>query len=188
MTKQSLPVIPRQKDVITLEEGISRTTNWRNAVKPLYVNNESQIPHAVFIPLVDVYELAKLPALINSEFHIVGVRAYFSLEKPFLPAKPDQPIEKGNELGALLVPVYQTNSREPGCEGEFDYNDQYPTYDLIIQVPSSQAADGAVTEDTCSIYDITRPCPNLCDETSDLFSPSLRQHKKKDTGDHTTNL
>jgi hypothetical protein len=169
MKKQSPPFIPPQQDVISLAEGIRRTSNWRKAIKHLY-NDESKVPHAIFIPLEDIYELAKLPALISPEFHVVGVRAYFSIKD----WNPDQPIEEGNQLAALLVPVYQVNSRHAGCEGKYDYNDQYPTHDLIVQVPSANPTTNIDTaEDTYSIYDITQPCPNLCDHSSELYGPPL---------------
>ena len=96
--------------------------------------------------------------------YIVGVRAYYAFKGPHMQGGPisaaKYPIE------ALLVAVYQTNAR---ADGDYSYHHHHPTYDLIVPVESKREKVGAGDEDDYSIYDITRPCPNLCDETSALY-------------------
>ena len=184
-----LNTIPPQKDVITLQEGMTRTNNWRETVKHIYGNDEHNIPRAVFIPFDDILELKKLrdivPSLIippNTEpvpIYIVGVRAYFTLNNPV----SSDPGSQNNSVDAILVAVYQLNTDGRDGDKAYAYNCNYDTFDLIIEVPKKQedlieplcpAAKEkfkrTITGDEvyASIYDITRPCPNLCDASSDL--------------------
>lgn len=177
MVKQPPLSIPPQKDVLTLAEAKQRTSNWRRFIKNVYGQQfGNNIPHAVFIPFTDIHELSKLqhavkeitipPSNVVERIYIVGVRSYYSFKAPEIPPFPfgagKYPIE------AVLVPVYQTNYREPHSPNEYDYDPNYPTYDLIVPVPTATNPDGDEDEGY-SVYDITRPCPNLCDENSELF-------------------
>ncbi len=192
MQTQSPPLleIPAQKNVITLQEGMARTNNWRESVKHLYGNKEHNIPRAVFMPFTDINELVKLreiiteyappPSVEKIPIYIVGVRAYFTLNAPI---SITDPATQENILDAVLVAVYQVNPDGRTGDRKYEYNCNYPTYDLIIQVPKKAddlnqvlcpivkkpykriVADDEVYH---SIYDITQPCPQLCDASSDL--------------------
>lgn len=166
-----------QKNVLTLEEGKQRTKNWRDFVSILYEGKDKHMPHGFFIPFADIMELSQLQSKVRKisfppaedlvQIYIVGVRGYYSLANPVIPSIPvsasDYPVE------VVLVAVYQTNFREQGSPGEFSYNPDYPNYDLIIPVESGGIQQKAVAEDYASIYDITQPCPPLCDTSSSLF-------------------
>ena len=170
--------IPPQKDVLTLEKGKKYTENWRKLMDSIYGSNKCDIANGVFIPFIDITELAKLqklvteitkaPSTVAERIYIVGVRAYFSFETGELLKLP---ISAGQyPIKLVLVPVYQTNYREPGSPGEFDYDPKFKdfTYDLIVPVPSEKDSAAPGDAGDYSIYDITRPCPPLCDANSDL--------------------
>lgn len=171
--------IPPQQDVLTLEEGIKYTKNWRNLMDALYIDNKSEMPHGVFIPFTDINQLAYLQQHIKEitnplnnvveRIYIVGVRAYFSFETGELMTLPIKASEYPIKM--VLVAVYQKNWREEGSPGEYEYDPAFKkfTYDLIAPVPSVR--DTAVPGDAgdYSIYDVTRPCPNLCGVDSELI-------------------
>jgi hypothetical protein len=167
--------IPPQKDVLTLEEAMQRTGNWKKFINTLYQGKDKNMPHGIFIPFTDILELSKLQQLVKEitvppsteviRIYIVGVRAYYSLKKevvvPIPVSAADYPVE------ALFVAVYQTNYREPGSPSEYEYDPGYETYDLIIPVPSVN--NTFADNNTSSIYDITQPCPPLCNSSSPLY-------------------
>jgi hypothetical protein len=158
--------------VITLASARARTGYWREFINP--GKNQAITPRGIFIPFQDILDMVALQKIIKTHRHhgchkpipiyVVGTRAYYSLQAPMTPPQPDNP-----PVEAVLVLVYQTNYREPCSEGEFNYNPDFPTYDLIVPVRSVK--DGAVDgdADAASIYDITQPCPNLCDQSSQLY-------------------
>jgi hypothetical protein len=141
--------MPPQKDVLTLETAMNRTNNWREAVKKYFGNDIDMVPHGFVIPLADILELAK-----NYEaYDIAGVRAYFTLDQI---EKPGQPLT--NQISALLVPVFlDTESSTAHKPSVFR--------DIIIPVPGLN--DGG--KETYSIYDVTQPCPPICDNESELM-------------------
>lgn len=169
--------IGKQKDAIKLTDGKQRASNWRKFITKLFGNDGTNIPHGVFIPMTDIIELSKYrqevqqitipPSTVAQRIYVVGVRSYYSFLSAEIPSIPIQattyPIE------AMLVPVYQTNFREPGSPGEYDYNKDFPTYDLIVPVPSVNDSSVPGDAGAYSIYDITQPCPKLCDANSELF-------------------
>ena len=177
MNHNPTQVLDPQKNVLSLEEGKQRTKNWRDFVSNLYEGHDKHMPHGFFIPFTDILELAQLQSKIRElsappdneviPVYIVGVRGYYSLNNPVTPSIPvssaDYPVD------VVLVAVYQTNHREPGSNGEFSYDSNYPNYDLIIPVQPAGIARQAMAEDFVTIYDITQPCPPLCDTTSSLF-------------------
>lgn len=133
------------------------------------------MPHGIFIPMTDLHELVNLQKKIkhikiNGEWtriYIIGIRAYYCLKNEILVGLPvssvDYPVE------AVLVAVYQTNEREEGSDGEFHHHPEHKTHDLIVPVPSVKDMDEPGDGGDSSIYDITQPCPNLCDENSPLY-------------------
>jgi hypothetical protein len=134
-----------QKNVITLDEALTRTNYWRQAIKQYFSNGGGPAPHGFVIPLEDVLELSEN----YKDQGIVGVRAYFTLSAA---EEPDGP--PPNQVSAILVPV-KAGPDNPGGEQVF--------LDIIINVPSLTGDD-----DTVSVYDVTRPCPPCCDASSPL--------------------
>ena len=177
MKSQEPLKIPPQSNVITLEEGMDRTNNWRQSAKGIYGGSETNMPHAIYIPFEDILEISKLQTLIQEyaippsvdavPIYIIGVRAYLTMDHPVIPTTANPLSATSNPVDALLVPVFQTNPRPDG-PGKYSHNKDFPTYDLIAPVPSATGT-GAEDAASYSIYDITRPCPNLCDTSSKLF-------------------
>lgn len=176
-TNEPLP-IPAQENVIPLTLAKERINNWANFIKSIYGKHDNNYPHASFIELIDIQELAKLQSLVREipnpktgemeSIYIVAVRSYYAMSAPVTSntnlAATDFPLD------SLLVPVYQTNYREPGSEGEFNYNPKFPTYDLIMPVPSVKGDSSSSGESDYSIYDVTLPCPSTCDPESPFLT------------------
>lgn len=133
-----------QQDVITLADAMSRTNNWREEIKQYFNYDEDNVPRGFVIPLQDLQELVKN----YQKMGCVGVRAYFTLKTA---ENPGQPLT--NEISAILVPVTIDKTILP----------YKPTIysDIIVPVPSN-------LKDAVSVYDVTRPCPPLCDSKSAL--------------------
>ena len=170
--------IPPQKDTLTLEQAQHRVSNWHDLAGQVYdtTNSRKNMPHGIFIPFADILEISKLQQLFKYEpgtdkrIYIVGVRAYYCLKSKLLTTIPPTPISAIDyPIESVLVPVYQKNHREPGSSGEYDYNPHHLTYDLITGVPSVNDKDEPGDAGDSTIYDVTQPCPQLCDSTSLLF-------------------
>lgn len=188
--------MPPQRNVITMQEAKKYLGNWKSFIKTLYRGHSNAIPHGVFIPFTDIEELTKLqkevryimvekkddkkpgeqsdkkkkkkPAKVKVPIYIVGVRAYYCLKMELLVPVPHPVSVSQYPVEAILVAVYQDNKRRKGSPGEFRHNPHFPTYDLLIPVPSAKDRDIAGDAGDYSIYDITQPCPPLCDHTSEL--------------------
>jgi len=144
-----------QENCITLSEAMNRTNYWRQAVKHLYDNNQTKMPHGFFIPIADIIELSQL-AQTYPEHDIVGVRAYFTFHKP-------QPIEPPytEAITAILVPVHLSVNEATG-----NILPVAQELDLIVPImPGAQNDPDPVV----SVYDVTQPCPAVCDTSSFLF-------------------
>jgi hypothetical protein len=168
----------KQKNALSLEQARSYVSNWHRFVKNLYKGQDKHMPHGIFIPMIDLQELVNLQKTIKhiyingekTRIYIVGVRAYYCLKSEVLTAIPvsstDYPVE------AVLVAVYQTNEkndRVPGSPEEYHHRKECDTHDLIIPVPSVKDIDEPGDGGDSSIYDITQPCPILCDMESPLY-------------------
>lgn len=172
MSQQPVLNIPPQKDVLKIETARMRAKNWRIFINPK--KRSPSTPRGIFIPFTDIQELLALQQLIRETqdqgtgltkpIYVVGVRAYYSLD--MLPMTPPDPLPS---VTAILVLVYQVNPREAGSPGEFKYNPHQPSFDLVMPVPHK--ADKQIPGDAgyYSVFDITQPCPNLCDIYSDLY-------------------
>jgi hypothetical protein len=178
MSTHLLSKIGPQQNAISLEAAKEYTHNWQQLLKTLYhTKKKNDYPHGIFIPMTDIAELAKLQKTVThvkkggkeQRIYIVGVRAYFCLKNPVLVPFPVSAIDY--PVVAVLVAVYQTNDqhRVTGSDSEFHYHPGDKTYDLIIPISSVTGASEADDNEEYTIYDITRPCPNLCDEESPLF-------------------
>lgn len=177
MSTHLLSQLGQQKNAISLEKAREYTGHWHKFINTLYKGHDKHMPHGIFIPMTDLRELRKLQKTITHikkhgeeiRIYIVGIRAYYCLKTKLLVPHPvssaDYPIE------ALLVAVYQTNERiiVPGSDEDYTYDKDYPTYDLVVQVPSVKDMNEPGDGGDYSIYDITQPCPNLCDTESPLY-------------------
>ncbi len=173
--------IPPQADVLTLEEAKTYIGYWKEVISTLYTKAENEfIPHGFFIPFTDIAELYKLqqeityldlPGGKREQIFIVGVRAYFCLEERLEVPIPitSAPLK----VRGLLVAVYQKNPRVPGPD-QFRHFKEEKTYDLIVQVPymNEKGADGE-EQAYYSIYNVTRPCPSLCDYESFMYTSGM---------------
>lgn len=133
-----------ESNTLTLEEGMKRTNNWREAVKGLFGDDYDRIPRGFYIKMEDITDLSEK----YKKFGATGVRAYFTLNEPLTP--------ETDGVCGILVPVIQV------IEG-----DEVLYKDLIIPVPKENGAEEG--EEQVSIYDLTRPCPVFCDKSSLLY-------------------
>lgn len=147
------PVMPPQFNTLTLKEAKKRTRHWRKAIKPLYGNNPHKMPHGFFLHMDDIRELCNLHKYMHQE--IEGVRVYFSFDKE---QEPDEHKHYPDTIRGILVPVYlatAVESKEPML------------MDLIVSVNSKHKGDDP--EGDVSVFDVSQPCPPMCDATSPLF-------------------
>ncbi|HEX7904281.1 MAG TPA: hypothetical protein VF487_10405 [Chitinophagaceae bacterium] len=175
MSTHLLIQLKQQKNAISLDAARKYTHNWHRFINTLYKGQDKHMPHGIFIPMTDLRELRKLQKKIThikkhgeeERIYIVGIRAYYCLKTKVMVPHPvssaDYPVE------AVLVAVYQTNKRVTGSKHEYDYDKGYPTYDLVAPVPSVKDENEPGDGGDYSIYDITQPCPNLCDTESPLY-------------------
>ena len=171
--KNLLPTSEPQQNAISLEQAVIYVHHWHEFIKELYEGQDQHMPHGFFIPFTDINELVNLQKTVThlpgeeQRIYIVGVRAYYCLKNKVSITHPvsasDYPVE------GLLVAVYQTNFREPHTPGEYEYDPAFPTFDLVMPVPSVKDINEPGDGDDYSIYDITQPCPNLCDASSPLY-------------------
>lgn len=175
MPTNLLTELDQQKNALSLKEARDYVGNWHKFIKNLYKGQDKHMPHGIFIPMTDLHELVNLQKKIThinihgerKRIYIIGIRAYYCLKSEVLAGLPvssvDYPVE------AVLVAVYQTNERKEGSDTEYHHHQNHPTHDLIVPVPSVKDIDEPGDGGDSSIYDITRPCPILCDEESPLF-------------------
>lgn len=150
--------MPPQLDTITLAEGMDRTNYWKEAVKKLYSDDLNQVPHGFFIPIEDIHELSRL-AGYYTEYIITGVRAYFTFHHP----QPGIP-PYTDSISAVMVPVYRDITVDKNTNTQISIN-----RDLILPVPSLQPGVPGGETGHVTIYDVTTPCPPMCDPSSPLY-------------------
>jgi|GEM_PF-1270421 len=157
--KSPAPIMPKQANVLTLKEGMDRTNYWREAIKTHFEVPPSKVPCGFFIPFSDFRDIVEAyKGYVDpkgNERPCVGVRIYLTLPAP-VPA--DQPIP-ADSLSGILVPCY-ASPVQPGVDGgplpPPDYKD------ILIEVPADK-------QNAYSIYDLTQPCPPMCDPESSLM-------------------
>lgn len=171
-------ILGPQKDIITLDEAKARTKNWRDTVSQIFdAKYLNLLPRAFFIPFDDIREIEKLKETITMfippgytqevPISIVGVRAYFTLNNVIIAKDPTYA-----PLDAILVAVYQIGNKA-------EYDCTQPTFDLIIEATRDKILpplctiqkpkyhrNESVDDQYYTIYDITQPCPQLCDADS----------------------
>lgn len=176
MSHESYLHIPPQRDVVTKAEAIEYIGNWKSLIRNVYQPDNANMPHGIFIPFVDIEEIAKLRKEITHygtdeygnprPIYIIGVRAYFCIKEKLDITLP--PSAVSYPVKAMLVAVYQLTPPEHVVPNK-PYEHIPRTYDLLIEVPSVNDKEKAGDAGAYSIWDVTRPCPNLCDKESDLY-------------------
>ncbi|MBN8865561.1 MAG: hypothetical protein J0H92_19455 [Sphingobacteriales bacterium] len=158
--KSPAPLMPKQANVLTLKEGMDRTNYWREAVKTHFEIPPSKVPVGFFIPFEDFKDIVEAyKGYVDpkgNERPCVGVRIYLTLPGPVAPGQPIPP----DSLSGVLVPCYaapvQPAGGEVGILPPVDYKD------ILIEVPADK-------QNAYSIYDLTQPCPPMCDPESPLM-------------------
>jgi hypothetical protein len=146
---------PNELNVITLEEAMTTTNNWREAIKNQFGNNPGKVPHGFYISLTDLEEIVndfKDHVVDGQPRPCVGARIYFTLPNAVAPG--DRIPE--DSISGILVPCYEEAIPMTGKK-----NDVPPFRDIIVPVKSD--LKGAY-----SIYNVTQPCPPMCDPNSPL--------------------
>jgi len=136
--------------IIPVPTAIESTTNWRNFMK----NNTAaadarRIPKAVYLSRTDIMDMAKQ---CEADENIVGMRAYFTLNNELSE-------EVKNEIRFVMVLVRASEKKPYG--------------DDIIYMPGEGANDAQGIAGNSNVYDFTRPCPDVCDAESPLFTGIL---------------
>ena len=152
------PVMPPQLDTVTLAEAMARTNNWKESMKYLYGDDLNKMPHGFYIPIEDIMELAKLPEYYK-EYAITGVRAYLTFHRP----QPNHP-PYTDAITAVLVPVQRLLIVDKVSNIQYGIDK-----DLILPVTPPDKEGRSIDTEEVSIYDVTMPCPQICDPTSDLY-------------------
>lgn len=134
--------------IIPVPTAIERTTNWRNFMKNnTPVADAYKIPKAVYISRADIVDMAKQ---CEADESIAGMRAYFTLNNEF-----SENIK--NEVKFVMVLVR--------------LSDKKPYGDDVLYAPADNNSDGtAGLAGNSNVYDFTRPCPDVCDSESPLFT------------------
>lgn len=133
-----------KNNTISLKKAKEQTKRWRDFLKKKSADYPMKaINKGAFIPFEDI---EKLKQMHDGDKEIIGVRAYFALDKFEEKDKKDGPL---HHVKLILVPV------EKGGKNGKD----------IIETPSADGLDKTAS----AIYDFTMPCPDCCDETSALF-------------------
>lgn len=167
--------LPKQQNTISLNEARDYVKNWHRFIKNLYKGQTKHMPHGIFIPMIDLQELVNLQKKIKhinvngkkKRIYIIGIRAYYCLKNQILAGVPVSSVDY--PVDAVLVAVYQTNKRKEGSKTEFHHHKEHDTHDLIVKVPSVKDNVEPGDAGDYSIYDITQPCPILCDTESPLY-------------------
>jgi hypothetical protein len=166
------PKAPPGFDTLTLKEAQKRTRCWRNAIRNKYPKG-TKVPNGFYIRMEDIRELAKLHEYLQQE--IKGVRVYFTFHH-------EQPAGHLNDtITAVLVPVYLGTVDETGTGagigsgdgigsgGEKGWPKNDPMLmDLIVNV-STEGDDDPLAGQKVSVFDVTQPCPPICDGGSALL-------------------
>ena len=126
---------------VPVDEAVARTTNWRQIYQDVVKCEECDILRAFFIPIDDIIELYHFYK--KHKVDITGVRGYLGHN----PLDPISPTVYESEL--MLCPV--------DLQGN----------DILTAPPALQ---GVLGTDASTIYDLTAPCPTVCDTNSALYS------------------
>ena len=142
MENQSKTIVPLEGTTISQQEAEERTTAWRSLVTDKVPGEDNN----AMIPRAVYISMEDIKALYEKHSNdAIGVRAYFTYKQV-----PDEYIDPSGssmpEISVLLVPV------------------NYDNKDVLYTI-----AEGG--EESSSIYDFTKPCPDMCDPTSPLYAP-----------------
>jgi hypothetical protein len=130
--------------IIPVETAIERTTNWRDFMKDKTDTKEARkIPKAVYMSRTDLMDMAKQ---CEADDSIVGMRAYFTINREFT-----ENIK--NEIRFIMVLVRENANK--------------PFGDDVLYAPTPE---GTVGGESSNVYDFTKPCPDVCDPESPLYT------------------
>jgi hypothetical protein len=159
---QEKPKMPKEFYTLKLSTAQDRVGYWKEAIEPLYGTNPHKMPHGFYLHMKDIQELANLQDYMHEE--IKGVRVYFTFDKPQTHPHHNHPHHLPDGIRGILVPVYlgtaineTTGAREPAL------------MDLIVEVTPPEGAEADPDDPYVSVFDVTQPCPPLCDPSSDLY-------------------
>jgi hypothetical protein len=158
----SNPLINPTKVIIPVDLAIAKTANWRMFMEKTFTAaTPEELPKAVYISKNDIQDLARY---CEADDSILGVRAYFTLDKAY---------EEGvtNQVKFIMVLVKDS-------KGYFNGED-------LLYIPAGEdmkalSPDGGNLDDS-NVYDFTKPCPDCCDDSSPLYggSGTSRHFRKK---------
>lgn len=158
-TKQT--IIPDQVNVITLQCAL----DWHKAFKDQNIKGfaPGDLPRSIVIPFADIEQIVN-DFRTSVKETVNGVRIYFVI-KPT--AKPNG---RPNITG-ICVPTVGLHAIDPNVI----FTDKIVKATLKDGAPRNADCPGgnsgnarSVDEGYVSIYDVTRPCPDMCDPASPL--------------------
>jgi hypothetical protein len=171
MTKKQ-PIVKDQVNVITLQ----CAKDWHNAFKDQNNNKgfaPGDFPRSIVIPFADIEQIVNDFRQSVHE-NVNGVRIYFVI-------KPTRRLNGKPNISGICVPTVGLHAIDPNVT----FKDRIVKATLKEGAPknpdcpggnsgsSSSARLAATTTDDSddgysSIYDVTRPCPDMCDPDSPL--------------------
>lgn len=160
----SNPLINPTKVIIPVDVAIAKTTYWREFIQEAFPTTDpAALPKAVYISRNDITDMANY---CNADDSILGVRAYFTLEGDHKVMPVDNPVK-------FIMVLVQ------------DSPDHFNGKDLLYLPEGlgmkALSPDGDGLDDS-NVYDFTKPCPDCCDPSSELYggqpNPPFRRKAK----------
>lgn len=146
-TKDNRQTAHQKKTTISLQQAKEETKRWRKFLEKKTADYHLKtINRGAFIPFEDIEKLKKIH---NSDKKIIGVRAYFAIEETKHVQDDQHDKTPLHHVKLILVPV-----EEDGKNGKD-----------VLEIPSAEKLGTSQS----AIYDFTSPCPDCCDETSQLY-------------------
>jgi|GEM_PF-572558 len=147
----SNPLINSTRVIIPVQEAIRKTTNWRNFMAENFAATDAKmLPKAVYISRSDIQDMARY---CEADDSILGVRAYFTLDNQY-----EENVS--NQVKFIMVLVQD--------------NPDYKCGEDLLYIPEGAAMEALSPDnasfDDSNVFDFTRPCPDVCDLNSPLFS------------------
>ena len=160
----STQVTPQQENewkavAVPLSDAQTWVTNWINA-NP--ANDPTFKPTDLRAFVVRRSDFIELLSQTETEY----VRMYVGL-------KPNADNKTGFEPCLVLASAAVKWTTQPNYEG----SDADTVVDLIGEQTVYNIQDGKEVRGNYQVFDITRPCPPICDPESDLFVPSANGDK-----------
>lgn len=131
---------------VSIGNAIDETANWRNVMGPFMGEH---LLRGFFIPIQDVRDIAEMN-------NVEGMRGYFCLKVP----------GDLSSISFIVVPV-RDNGTDKLQKDDTDhhYGDHHHHHGSDHHHTDN--------EGDSTIYDLTRPCPDFCDQLSPLYGPPV---------------